>query len=263
MLVCLACAWACAQDARKWPVELTIGQFIIHSDFPIDRQSKLLSELDSVRRDVRDLLELPAQESLIHIVLFRTQSEYQRYMRAYFPAIPERRAIFIQDRGPGMLFTYRHSNVASDLRHEVAHALLNTAEHPLPLWLDEGLAEYFECARESRWKGSPYLADILNLSHHRRIRPLENLAAVAKFDEFTADHYRDSWAWVHFFLHRNQQTREALVQVLHQHSRGERPASLDSFLQNQFASIEGELAAHFSSLSSVELSATAVTRGNN
>ena len=37
--------------------------------------------------------------------------------------------------------------MAEDLRHEVAHGYLHAVVPNLPLWLDEGLAEYFEVPR--------------------------------------------------------------------------------------------------------------------
>ena len=44
-----------------------------------------------------------------------------------------------------------------DLRHEATHALLHGSLPMVPLWLDEGLAKYFEVLREHRIDGSPYV----------------------------------------------------------------------------------------------------------
>ena len=42
-----------------------------------------------------------------------------------------------------------------DLRHEATHALLHVAVGDLPLWLDEGLAEYFEVHRRPSRPATP------------------------------------------------------------------------------------------------------------
>jgi hypothetical protein len=48
-----------------------------------------------------------------------------------------------------MVFAYRGEDFETDLRHECTHALLNAALPVVPLWLDEGLAEYFEVLPQS------------------------------------------------------------------------------------------------------------------
>ena len=43
-----------------------------------------------------------------------------------------------------VVYTYSSPRLEEDLRHEATHALLRGSFGDLPLWLDEGLAEYFE-----------------------------------------------------------------------------------------------------------------------
>ena len=53
---------------------------------------------------------------------------------------------------------YRNPEFGNDLRHECTHALLHAVLPAVPLWLDEGLAKYFEVQRASRAYGHPYLS---------------------------------------------------------------------------------------------------------
>ena len=43
-----------------------------------------------------------------------------------------------------LVYTYWGDRIQQDLRHELTHALLHSVLKDVPLWLDEGLAEYFE-----------------------------------------------------------------------------------------------------------------------
>ena len=50
-----------------------------------------------------------------------------------------------------MVYTYWGNRIQQDLRHELTHAILHSVLKDVPLWLDEGLAEYFEVPHG--WKG--------------------------------------------------------------------------------------------------------------
>ena len=60
-----------------------------------------------------------------------------------------RRAFFLAQGSRQVVYTYFNPQLEVDLRHEATHALLHLAIAELPLWLDEGLAEYFEVPEES------------------------------------------------------------------------------------------------------------------
>jgi hypothetical protein len=204
---------ATAQSAARvgWPFELTIDPFHIHSDSELPGRESLEAILNPLQSDVSEIFRLPAQPSPIHVVLFGDPVEYQKYMQHYFPTVVSRRAIFLQDRGPGMLFTYWHDDVATDLRHEATHALLNRSGNQLPLWLDEGLAKYFELPRQLRTTGSDYLPEIIDRAERGLVPSLEQLESIDQMLDFTESDYRDSWAWIHFMLHRRHETKQTLI----------------------------------------------------
>ncbi|MFK7734833.1 MAG: hypothetical protein AB8B50_02325 [Pirellulaceae bacterium] len=240
-----------ADERSQWPVEFDVGSFRVHSDFEFAERSALAGELKSIDHEVRGLLALGESKARVHIVLFRSNAEYRRYMRAYFPQLPERRAMFLQDRGPGMLFTHWHPDVVTDLRHEMTHALLNQNGQALPLWLDEGIAEYFEVPKAERFGGNPYALSIRETLKAGDVQSMQDLSGRTQVREFADRDYRDSWAWVHFALHRNESTRRVLQECLvSQTSTPGNSATLrfERALRKIFPNLEREFARHFQSL---------------
>ena len=76
--------------------------------------------------------------------LFPTAERFESFMHVRYPDLPLRRAFFVESDTRLMVYAYWGDRVAEDLRHEVAHGYLHGVVPRLPLWLDEGLAEYFE-----------------------------------------------------------------------------------------------------------------------
>lgn len=206
---------------------LSVDVFQIHSDFDLEAHRELEATLLHLRGDMASLLELSDWRKSIHVVIFQNPKEYSRYMQHYFPTVVQRRAIFLQDRGPGMLFTHWHDQIDVDLRHEAAHALLNQSGAELPLWLDEGLAEYFEVSREDRYAHNPYWTEVAGQAEQALVPSLLMLERIDDLAGFEEPQYRDSWAWIHFLLHRNQRTRQMLIQFLAraQHKTAQPPLS--------------------------------------
>ncbi len=237
-----------AVEPHKWPVELKVGRFEIHSDFDVATQAALSPELTTLSSDIGAILGIADSGQPVHVVLFETGAEYQRYMRNYFPTLPERRALFIQDRGPGMLFAHWHVEIATDLRHEITHALLNDGPHPLPLWLDEGLAEYFEVASPLRFGGSSYVPAVVARSEQGLVPSLKRLEDVQDLKQFSDVYYRDSWSWVHFLIHRSAATRQLLVRYLHDHRSGTEQLPLSRQMQQISLDYSTDYCAHFRSV---------------
>lgn len=214
-IVCFLVATAQAQSkVQSWPYMMSVDVFRVHSDFELTARRELEATLLHLRGDMASLLELGDWRKSIHVVIFQNPKEYSRYMQHYFPTVVQRRAIFLQDRGPGMLFTHWHDQIDVDLRHEAAHALLNQSGAELPLWLDEGLAEYFEVRREDRYAHNPYWIEVAGQAEQALVPSLLMLERIDDLARFEEPHYRDSWAWIHFLLHRNQRTRQMLIEFI-------------------------------------------------
>ena len=149
-----------ALAATRWPHEVNAGKFFCHSTFDLAPDHELLGQLSELEADLGATLGVVRVKEPIHVYLFGTKGVYRQYIQQYFPDVPYRRALFVKNRGPGMVFAYMNDDFAIDLRHESTHALLHASLPMVPLWIDEGLAEYFEVPREQRASGNPHLRTV-------------------------------------------------------------------------------------------------------
>ena len=113
-----------------------------------------------------------------------------------------------------MIFASRSAALAKDLRHEVTHAHLHETVAGLPLWLDEGMAEYYEMPGLQRRYGHPHQPEImraLGQGWQPDLAMLENLSPRHPLGQRD---YSQAWAWFHFFLHAEPGYRRSLVNFL-------------------------------------------------
>ena len=151
-------------------------------------------------------------------MLFRSFDSQQRcaeFLTRNYPELPNRRAFFVQ-QGPGesVVFTFRGARLREDLRHEATHALLHAALPNVPLWLDEGLAEYFEADPEQDGLRPLYLDRLQRQFAGGGGPDLVRLERLVDVAQTTAADYRESWLWVHFCLHGPPEVRTAFQQHL-------------------------------------------------
>lgn len=239
---------ASAAGPQRWPDERQAGPFFCHADFPLSTYQPLLEELGQLQSDLAALLGTTAPRQPIHLFLFQSRTTYQAYVRHYFPQVPPRRALFIQVRGPGMVFACQGPQLAEDVRHECTHALLHAWLPQVPLWLDEGLAEYFEVPRSQRLRGNPHHAAVLQLLAGGRPPRLEPLETLTRVEQMGREAYRDAWAWVHFLLHGPPEAQQELLRYLGDLARDAAPPPLAPRLRRHWPEPERRLAEHFASL---------------
>jgi hypothetical protein len=238
-------AAASARGENRWPYEQQAGPFLCHADFALAPHQPLLAELSLLRQDLGSILGAPQSREPVHVFLFRTKEAYQSYIKWYFPRVPLRRALFIKARGPGMVFAYHGSDFEIDVRHESTHALLHVWLSSVPLWLDEGLAEYFEVARDERTSHNPHLAHVRAVVRNGRLSRLEELEVVRNLDEMGRDQYRDAWAWVHFLLHGPVEAKGELVRYVSELEGGGEPGRLSDRLRRRMPDLERRIVEHF------------------
>lgn len=213
--------------------EFQHGQLVVHADFAFSSSSPLLSELQALGVAVNRQLDLPPSDRQIHIHLFETPAAYRRFVHLRYPSFPDRRAFFVADGQQLSVVAQWSDQIRDDLRHEVTHGLLHAAELRLPLWLDEGIAEYFEVPPGAGAKDEigglnrrhlqMLLADYRAGNWKPDLKRLESLKSTI---EMTQRDYAESWAWVHFLLHSDTANRQLLqVQV-----RGEASSPLSAEL---------------------------------
>ena len=153
-------------------------------------------------------------------------------------------------KGPdrSYIFAYRHVDWSRDLRHEAVHALVHNALPYLPLWLDEGLAEYYEVPVHLRHKGHPHLKRLRWSLVIGRTPSLERLESRRDFRELRSVDYRESWAWVHFLIHGPPTARQALRDYLTAIRNDRPPGPFSIWLKKRFPKAETALRKHLRQL---------------
>ena len=241
-----------AESSDSWIDRQVAGRFQMRSEVPV-RQSKVLSEfMHSLRQhesDIAATLGLRLNQKPIVINVFQSRRSYQEFVARIAPAGKERRALFIQSETHGSVYAYLHSDVMTDLRHETTHAILHSSLPFVPLWLDEGLAEYFEVVSENRVSGNPHLRRTkLDARLILTWRPnLTKLESVRDQSAMTARNYRESWAWVHFLLHGPDAAHSTLTQYFVRVAAHDPPEPVSAQLRRIWASPEGQLTSHIKS----------------
>ncbi len=183
-------------------------QLMIHSDFRLSRKHQLLDELAEQRNELARTLGLPTSDEPINVYLFDNPRRYRAYMDRHFPDFPDRRAYFMEEDASLNVYAHWGDRVAEDLRHEVAHGYLHSVVPNVPLWLDEGLAEYFEVVRGLNAPHVQLLVEKHELGEWTPdIQRLEQLRYAA---EMTQLDYAESWLWVHMLVETTP-TRLAVI----------------------------------------------------
>ena len=234
-----------AKDRSSWPHELVVGSLRVHADFPLRDHVELLSGIASLQSTLQKRLGVQPGNEWVHVYFFRDKSTYQRYVQRYVPQAPLRRALFVKRKGPGMVFAYAGRDCETDLRHEATHALLHASLPMVPLWLDEGLAEYFELEPNRRVGGNPYLARMRRSLWPGQFSRLQKLEVVDGVESMDAADYRRSWAWVHFMLHGPPAAREELIGFLEDINAHSPPGQLSERLSRRIPDLERSFVTHF------------------
>ncbi len=197
-----------------------VSQFVFYTDVDLAKTGDLFKEVSTLRDQVYRELSLPPSETLVNVYLFDTRENYEVFMQRKYPDLPKRRAFFVaQPKAIGgedlYVYTYWGDRIQQDIRHELTHALLHCVIKNVPLWLDEGLAEYFEMP--DSWRGVNYqhLENLIRGPSGIAKFNLDRLEQLTEVEQMTPTEYRESWAWVHMMLRSTPQAKQVLVSYLH------------------------------------------------
>jgi hypothetical protein len=120
----------------------------------------------------------------------------------------------------------------------------------LPLWLDEGLAEYFEVGRGRRGVNRAHVDYLLAQLAVGSWRPdLPRLERLAVAGDMTQLDYAESWLWVHYLLESPEAPPALLSEHLNALRKDSPPATLGEKLSSGVITRDASLLAHLTSLS--------------
>ena len=209
--------------------QLRTGPFVIFSNFQMTDNPPAVRCLQALERDLKNHLAFrpSSEDDLVEIYVLDDRNAFVHFLRYHFPELPPRRAFFLAQGKDRVVYTYSSPRLEEDLRHEATHALLRGSYGDLPLWLDEGLAEYFES--DLALPGAehdhldPLVAD-LKTGWTPNLPRLENLTDIS---QMTPRDYREAWAWVHLLLNGSGQEKTILLTSLSETGRGPGPLRLE------------------------------------
>jgi hypothetical protein len=192
------------------------GPYCVFTNTPLAADAPAIRHLQSLEKQLESTLgvRVPAGSDPIEVYILDSPEAFRHFLTFYFPELPTRRAFFLAQGTRRVVYTYQGTRLEEDLRHEATHALLHAAVPNLPLWLDEGLAEYFEVDESRDGRNAEHLArlpDDFESGFEPDLKRLESLRDVRKM---TPRDYRESWAWVHYFLNGPPTAKSALLGYL-------------------------------------------------
>lgn len=209
-----------AADVR-WVTAKQIGPAYVKTDFQLDsRTMTALSHLSSNQTDLATKLGLTIPTTPVQITIFRSRRAMDSYVRARIPEGAGRAALFVKSGGSSQVYAHYNRNLEVDIRHESTHAFLHAALPYVPLWLDEGIAEYFEVAPSNRFSKHEHLKSLKRAMWFRWKPNLDRLEALTSLSDMQEDEYRESWAWVHFMMHGPPAAQNVLKDYLHEIAAG-------------------------------------------
>jgi hypothetical protein len=217
----LACAGCATFRDREPPLvptrfETRTGPYAVFSNVPIPAEAPAIRSLQSLETDIEASLgiRVRSDEAPIEVYILNDREKFTHFLRYYYPELPPRRAFFLAEGTRRVVYTYFGERLGEDLRHEATHALLNVAVGDLPLWLDEGLAEYFEGDSSRNGRNPEHLARLPVDLAAGWGPDLVRLEALKSVREMSPRDYRESWAWVHYLLNGSNEGKSALLAFL-------------------------------------------------
>lgn len=242
-------------DVARLPVKHSVrsDQLQVISDIELKKNHPLIQDLMQLRRDVARELQLPLEGRDVVVYVFADKAKYQQYLNETYPGLPPRRAYFVGTPRELAVYTFWGTSIQEDLRHEFTHGLLHAQLKDVPLWLDEGLAEYFEIPNDTpnavHREYPRQLSTAITNGWQPDLDRLESLQDVAQMQR--AD-YQEAWAWVHFLLHGSDDSRQLLIDYLQELRDNPHPTALSVRLNDTLPEAHARYLTHVASLNGIQ-----------
>jgi len=208
------------------------GSFLLFSNVPMAEDAPAVRCLQALERDLTQHLAFPPPvgDDPVEIYVLDDRDAFTHFLRFYYPELPPRRAFFLAQGPDRVVYTYASPRLEEDLRHEATHALLRGAYGDLPLWLDEGLAEYFESDLAQPGVERARIDELTADLRAKWSPNLERLESRVDIRQMTPRDYREAWAWVDLLLNGPEPGRSLLMGYLGEAGRTSKDLRLSSRL---------------------------------
>jgi hypothetical protein len=213
---------------NQWLVQEQFETFSLLADFRVDA-TEIQTQFKELTSELSDAIGIRPTGEPIQIVLFESRKSYLAYLGSAVPLSRDRRAVFVRKGSLTSIYCYRSDALMADLRHEMTHALLHQHLQFLPLWMDEGLAEYFEEAPLRR-ASSPRTKSVRWKAAVGWSPDLERLEKISVAGEMNSTDYQDCWALCSFLLNESNESRASLCSYLQLIHDGNAPPRFSEYL---------------------------------
>ncbi|MFN9719778.1 MAG: DUF1570 domain-containing protein [Planctomycetota bacterium] len=250
-LICGCNASPKATYSTQRPSSHTVStkSFVIQSDIKLSPSDGIAKALETVETQVRDTLDLPEPRDIVNVYLFSDEASYRFYMHTTWKDLPPRRAYFVGTSRELAVYSFISPQVIEDLRHEFTHGVLHATLQTVPLWLDEGLAEYFEIPSDT--PGAAHAAHLQELQQARSEdwNPnLYRLESMSDFKDMSERDYAEAWAWTHFMLNNSEDSAAVLKSYLGELRETKLPRRIQKSLESKVPSYFTDMPAHIANL---------------
>jgi len=248
-------SWALPSQKDPW-IELHAADFTLYSNAGEKKTRAIGEDLERLRDALAQLSPGIGLNSPVptYIFVFKDKAAFQPYQKTYNgqPLFSSGYFLSRQLANYVAVDADQHGEERTIIYHEYLHYVMRNNYASLPLWLHEGLAEYystFQVGKDEARVGLPIREHVLWLRQHPLI-PLTTLFAV---DEHSPEYnessrrggfYAESWALVHYLVsgspERHRQAAEylrlaqsgALPDRIFAQAFGADPAALERELGN-------------------------------
>lgn len=212
---------------------------------------QVVRQLERERDVIYSTLGLPPSQEKIYVNVYGSEETYHQILARKFPMVPNRRAFFVETDTRLEVYAHWSPRYAEDLRHEVAHGYLHAVVPAIPLWIDEGLAEYFEVPEGNGGLNHPHLLLLADMMEHNGWKPnLLELEALRDAGDMQQIHYAEAWAWAYFMIESTPERREILAEYLTELRDKGKARPLSARLKESHIQVERTLADYLVDLKS-------------
>jgi tetratricopeptide (TPR) repeat protein len=221
-----------AAGARDLPspkepwIELRTADFTIYSNAGERKAREIGEDLERLHDALAQLspglvLSSPVPTS---IFVFKDAFSFQPYVRSYNSKVVDKGGYFLgrQLGNYVAINADQHGQERELIYHEYIHYLLRNNVATLPLWLHEGLAEYYSTLEVNQGEARLGLAPAQHVQWLRQhsLIPLATIFAVdehsPEYNEWsrTGGFYAESWLLVHYLISGNPARRREAAELL-------------------------------------------------
>ena len=122
----------------------------------------------------------------------------------------------------------------------------------MPLWLDEGLAEYFELPPENKGINYHHLDKMNRATNGAFKADLVRLEQLDQVAQMKPAEYREAWAWVCLMLHGKHEVKTVLLSYIQQLRTERNPGPLRPHLREILPDPEEALEKYIAQLDAAQ-----------